>query len=85
MPVYNLNETGKQITWKSWLKDFKGCGLSAIATLETSEKIKAPRSVWIASNVTLGQIAEASKLAEREIAGYMVHLKKPENTIIEYP
>ena len=68
MTVYNLSDSGKAVTWKEWRKH-NGCGISnheygAVCGALGSE------DGWNRKGVTLGDIAAASKIAERELARY---------------
>ena len=68
MPVYNLSESGKLVTWKEW-KKHGGSGISAREYGAVCSEVGLEDG-WIKRGVTLGDIAKASKIAERELARY---------------
>lgn len=70
MTVYYLSRTGRNVEWKEW-KYHSGCSLSQMAENEAS-KVLGPSNRWSRNGVTLGDIANASMLADRELAGYAV-------------
>jgi len=84
MATYRLNDLGKALTWAQWKKS-GGCGLSHIASVEASRKI-GPEAYWKRDSITLGDIAGASVLADRELARWM-HERNGRAALVikEYP
>ena len=67
MNTYRLTETGRAMTWLEWKKK-GGCGLSDWAVHYISKQL-CPPARW-PKTLTLGDLADASALADREIARY---------------
>lgn len=64
--LYNLSETGRSMTWSEW-KEAGGCGLSGIARVMVARKC-GPEARW--GDLTLGELADASELAGREMGRF---------------
>ncbi len=80
--IYTLSEAGKAMTWAAW-KRLGGCGLSNHEQPRVVTQC-GPVSTW-GERVTLGQIAAASQVASRELAGFAVrNLLRPEWALFEY-
>lgn len=84
MATYRLNDLGKALTWEQWQKS-RGCGLSHTASAEASRKT-GPQAHWKRNGITLGDIAGASVLADRELARWM-HERNGRAALVikEYP
>ncbi len=82
--TYNLTDEGKAIKWSDWRK-WGGCGISNHQYGYVANKL-GPSSLWIKIGVTLGDIASASKIAERELSRYAAENFPDKNmTFVEYP
>ena len=68
MTIYNLSKSGKTITWTEW-KKHDGCGISNVEIGDISAAL-GPEDGWKRKGVTLGDIADVSKVAERNLARY---------------
>ena len=71
MTTYRLTKSGRNITWAEW-KKHGGCGLSSMAISVVKTGTVGPESVWKKRGVLLGDIADASVLADRELARYCI-------------
>lgn len=81
--TYRLSGAARALTWRQWQR-LKGCGLSDWARYEATPAL-GPLSVWSARGVTLGDVAAASVLADRELARYAVErLGRPDLAVAEY-
>ena len=68
MTTYRLTDTARPMEWNEWREE-GGCGLSGLATQEVVERL-GPVGQWYDARMTLGEIADVSVLADREIARY---------------
>jgi hypothetical protein len=67
--IYRLTEKGKAVKWKKWTRD-GGCGISGFASGEVANAMNAKGEKFDMSNLTLGEIAGYSYLAEKELAHF---------------
>ena len=65
--VYRLTRRGRRWLHRTWRRR-GGCGFSHVAEAELC-RVLGPRATWPAE-LTLGEIADVSPLAEREVARY---------------
>lgn len=63
--LYNLTEKGKSLTFKDWLK-MGGCNLAAGEEWYVVRVLGLPPARW--DDLTLGQIADAYIVANRQLA-----------------
>lgn len=81
--TYVLTNLGKKLLWKDW----EEMGGNSISNHETPFVTSAigPINTWIKNNISLGNIAKISKIAERELARFAynnfptLNLSKKEN------
>ncbi len=83
MPIYQLSDHGRSLTWNDWKKKLDGCSLCDIATWEANKGLGLPESHW-PKDLTLGAIEDTSPLAGRELARFAVEHLELSHLAIEY-
>ena len=83
MTIYNLSESGKVVTWTEW-KKHGGCGISNSEIGNVSAAL-GPENGWKRKGVTLGDIADVSKVSERNLSRYVKERWKRDDLVtVEY-
>ena len=67
--IYKLTEKGRSVKWKKWTSD-GGCGISGFASGEVASGMNEKGEKFNMSDLKLGEIADYSYLAEKEIAHF---------------
>lgn len=81
MATYILSELGRTITWMQWIRA-KGCNLSHTSAADVMTRIDLAK--WQRrGHLLLGDIASASRLADRELARYARQIGREAWTVVE--
>ena len=82
--IYLLTDNAKRLKWKEWCR-MNGGGISGYSSVEIADKMTSKGDKFTLENLTLGEIASMSYLAEKELARYAFENFKGRHYAIKSP